>query len=70
MCSATSLNANLVTDMPTNPANLVTDMPANPTVVDLHAKCWLSTALLNGNLVTYTSTNPTIVRLHAKMYVF
>ena len=24
MCSATSLNANLVTDMPTNPANLVT----------------------------------------------
>ena len=38
MCSATSLNANLVTDMPTNPANLVTDMPANPTVVHLHAK--------------------------------
>jgi len=38
MCSATSLYANLVTDMPTNPANLVTDMPANPTVVHLHAK--------------------------------
>ena len=70
MCSATSLNANLVTDMPTNPANLVTDMPANPTVVHLRAKCWLSATLLNGNIVTYMSTNPTVVHLHAKMYVF
>ena len=38
MLSATLLNANLVTDMPTNPANLVTDMPANTAVVHLHAK--------------------------------
>ena len=38
MLSATLLNANLVTDMPTNPANLAIDMPANPTVVHLHAK--------------------------------
>ena len=64
MLSATLLSANLVTDMPTNPANLVTDMAANPTVVHLHAKCRLSATLLSANLVTDMPTKPANLVIH------